>query len=90
MTLASRPHRAARHPRRRRPVVTAWRAWLTLTVVLLAGPARADHSLPPVDRNGGLGWMTWALVAGAVLAVGLAAWAFFAPDRSERGEGPGH
>ena len=25
--------------------------------------------------------MSWLLVAGAVAAVGLAAWAFFAPDR---------
>ena len=31
--------------------------------------------------------MSWLLVGGAVIAVGLAAWAFFAPDRPDSGPG---
>jgi hypothetical protein len=51
--------------------------------------AAADH-LGPVGaaRGGGLDWMSWLLVAGAVAAVSLAAWAFFAPDRSDRRADP--
>ena len=62
----------------------------TVAVALVPTLAAADH-LGPVGaaRGGGLDWTSWLLVAGAVAAVGLAAWAFFAPDRSdERGEPP--
>jgi hypothetical protein len=59
--------------------------WIVLAVCLLAAaPTLADHGVP-VPARGGLGWMTWLLVGGAVIAVGLAAWAFFAPDRPEGG-----
>jgi LPXTG-motif cell wall-anchored protein len=36
--------------------------------------------LPPKT---GVDWTTWLLIVGAVAAVGLAAWAFLAPDRTE-------
>jgi hypothetical protein len=42
----------------------------------------ADHG-GPVSGKGGLDWMTWLMLAGAVVAVSLAAWAFFAPDRTD-------
>jgi len=58
-------------------------AWL-----LLVGPASADHSLPPV-RGSGPDWMAWLLVTGGLLAVGLAAWAFLAPEKSSGSGGPG-
>jgi hypothetical protein len=51
-------------------------------LMLAAKPALADHGLPPL-ASGGVGWTTWLVVAGAVVAVGLAAWAFFAPARPE-------
>ena len=62
----------------------------TVAVALAPALAGADH-LGPVGaaRGGGLDWTSWLLVAGAVAAVGLAAWAFFAPDRGdERGDPP--
>jgi hypothetical protein len=57
---------------------------LTLpALLLLAVPlAFADHGVPGPSRAG-FGWMSWLLVAGAVIAVALAAWAFFAPDRAD-------
>ncbi|HEY7601429.1 MAG TPA: hypothetical protein VIB60_02885 [Methylomirabilota bacterium] len=62
--------------------------WIVLAVGLLAtAPALADHGVPAPAR-GGLGWLSWLLVGGAVIAVGLAAWAFFAPDRPEGGTSP--
>jgi drug/metabolite transporter (DMT)-like permease len=63
---------------------------LTATVLLSLGATLvfADHGVPSPARTG-FGWMSWLLVAGAVIAVGLAAWAFFAPDREpNRGEPP--
>ena len=63
---------------------------LTVTVLLslVATLAFADHGVPSPARSG-FGWMSWLLVAGAVIAVGLAAWAFFAPDREpDRREPP--
>jgi hypothetical protein len=57
--------------------------WIVLAVCLLVTAlASADHGVPPPPR-GGLGWLVWLLIVGAVAAVGLAAWAFFAPDRPE-------
>jgi hypothetical protein len=50
--------------------------------------AWADHGVPTAAQSG-FGWMSWLLVTGAVAAVGLAAWAFFAPDRPEDDAGPG-
>ena len=50
---------------------------------LTPGGAAADHGAPVLPPRGGLAWTSWLLVAGAVAAVGLAAWAFFAPDRTE-------
>jgi hypothetical protein len=58
-------------------------AWIVTAVpALTARVATADHG-GPVSGKGGLDWMTWLLLAGAVAAVSLAAWAFFAPDRAE-------
>jgi len=64
--------------------------WLaTTTLGLVPTVALADH-FAPVSPTGGFDWMTWLLVAGAVVAVGLAAWAFFAPERSDsRADHPG-
>ena len=57
--------------------------WIVMAVcALTTAPAMADHGVPLPARSG-LGWMTWVLIGGAVVAVGLAAWAFFAPDRPE-------
>jgi hypothetical protein len=57
--------------------------WFVMAVVLLTTPlALADHGVP-ASAQSGLAWTTWLLVAGAVAAVALAAWAFFAPDRPE-------
>jgi len=58
-------------------------------LALVPGAASADH-LGPVGaaRGGGLDWTSWLLVAGAVAAVSLAAWAFFAPDRPEGPDKP--
>ena len=56
---------------------------LVVAVVLLtAALALADHGVPASARSGS-DWTTWLLVAGAVAAVILAAWAFFAPDRPD-------
>jgi hypothetical protein len=61
--------------------------WIVLAVCLLGTAlASADHGVPAPPR-GGLGWLAWLLIAGAVVAVGLAAFAFFAPDRPERESG---
>lgn len=63
---------------------------LTVPVLLLLGATLvlADHGVPSPARTG-FGWMSWLLLTGAVIAVGLAAWAFFAPDREpDRGEPP--
>lgn len=56
--------------------------WIVTVVVVLLTTTLAlgDHGVPP--RNG-FDWTTWLLVAGAVGAVSLGAWAFFAPDRGE-------
>jgi hypothetical protein len=56
---------------------------LTVLLPLAARRAFADHGVPAVPR-GGFGWLSWLLVAGAVVAVGLAAWAFFAPDDKDK------
>jgi hypothetical protein len=57
--------------------------WIVIAVVLLTTAlALADHGVPASARSG-FDWTTWLLVAGAVAAVSLAAWAFFAPDRPE-------
>ena len=79
-------------PRPRKPAraVTRFVArWLATTALgLVPAAAVADH-FAPVSPKRGFDWMTWLLVAGAVAAVGLAAWAFFAPERSDsRAEGP--
>ncbi len=59
--------------------------WLAPTALgLVARAALADH-FAPVSPKRGFDWMTWLLVAGAVAAVGLAAWAFFAPERPDSG-----
>jgi hypothetical protein len=55
---------------------------LALLVSTLTRAASADHGVPASGRPGP-GWTLWLLIAGAVAAVGLAAWAFFAPDRRE-------
>jgi hypothetical protein len=56
----------------------------TIAVALAPTLAAADHlGAVGAARGGGLDWTSWLLVAGAVAAVGLAAWAFFAPDRSD-------
>jgi hypothetical protein len=60
-------------------------SWIvTVAVALVPVLAAADH-LGGVGavRGGGLDWISWLLVAGAVAAVSLAAWAFFAPDRTD-------
>ena len=62
-------------------IATAVFVWLT------AGRTMADHGVP-MPRRSGLDWMLWLLIAGAVAAVSLAAWAFFAPDRTETPRGP--
>lgn len=53
-----------------------------LVLALLPIQALADHGVPAPPFRG-IGWTTWLLVAGAVVAVGLAAWAFLAPERAE-------
>lgn len=59
--------------------------WITPVAFALVPTLSAADHLGPVGaaRGGGLDWTSWLLVAGAVAAVGLAAWAFFAPDRSD-------
>jgi hypothetical protein len=58
------------------------RSIVTAVVALTTAPAMADHGVPASARSD-FGWTTWLLVAGAVVAVSLAAWAFFAPGRPE-------
>lgn len=77
----------ARRPRgRARGVTAAGRSATSLAPLLplLAVPvlAAADHGAPAA-RPSGLGWETWLLMAGALVAAVLAAWAFFGPDRPE-------
>jgi hypothetical protein len=64
--------------------------WIaTVALTLVPALAAADHLGPVGAVRGGLDWTSWLLVAGAVAAVSLAAWAFFAPDRSDgRAEPP--
>ena len=54
---------------------------------LAPGLVAADHGAPVLPPKTGVDWTTWLLVAGAVAAVGLAAWAFLAPDRAESRDG---
>jgi hypothetical protein len=71
-------------------LATAGRFGQGLTAALLAvapSTAFADHGVPAPARTG-FGWLSWLLVAGAVVAVGLAAWAFFAPDHDDEPSGP--
>jgi LPXTG-motif cell wall-anchored protein len=49
----------------------------------------ADHGAPVRPPKTGVDWTTWLLIAGAVAAVGLGAWAFLAPDRAESSHGSG-
>src|SRR5262245_45105482 len=58
--------------------------WM-LTGFFLGAPglAAADHAAPVLPPKTGVDWTTWLLIVGAVAAVGLAAWAFLAPDRAE-------
>jgi LPXTG-motif cell wall-anchored protein len=58
-------------------------AFFTLAPALVA----ADHGAPVLPPKTGVDWTTWLLIAGAVAAVGLAAWAFLAPDRAESRDG---
>jgi hypothetical protein len=72
--------RAARDPCENEPSDMRW--IVTAVVLLTTALALADHGVPASARSG-FDWTTWLLVAGAVAAVSLAAWAFFAPDRPE-------
>jgi hypothetical protein len=72
--------RAAHDPCENEPFDMRW--IVTAVVLLTTAPALADHGVPLSARSG-FDWTTWLLVAGAVAAVSLAAWAFFAPDRPE-------
>lgn len=79
------------HPRMPARAVTrvVARSLETTALGLIPRAALADH-FSPVSPKLGFDWMTWLLVAGAVAAVGLAAWAFFAPERpASRAERPG-
>jgi LPXTG-motif cell wall-anchored protein len=51
--------------------------------------AAADHAAPVLPPKTGADWTTWLLIAGAVAAVVLAAWAFLAPDREDHPARPG-
>ena len=64
------------HPVRR--IAVGW--LVTVALGLAPGLSAADHG-GPVGPKSGFDWMTWLLIAGAVAAVSLAAWAFFAPER---------
>lgn len=71
-------------------LATIGRRGAGLTAALLLPGLRlasADHGAPATARPGS-GWMSWLLVAGAVVAVGLAAWAFFAPDPGDGASTP--
>jgi hypothetical protein len=50
---------------------------------LIPGLVLADHGVPAPPQGGGLGWVSWLLISGAVAAVGLAAWALLAPERPD-------
>lgn len=73
-----------------RRVRASWRrrchGLLPLVLSLVAGrSAWADHGAPTTPVGGfGFGWL---VVSGAVAALALALWAFFAPERPE---GPPH
>jgi hypothetical protein len=49
----------------------------------MPGLVLADHGVPAAPEGGSLGWVSWLLISGAVAAVGLAAWAFLAPERPD-------
>jgi hypothetical protein len=62
--------------------------WIATAILALTPAlAMADHGAPTPARTG-LGWTSWLLIAGAIVAVSLAAWAFFAPDRPEHRRRP--
>jgi hypothetical protein len=63
----------------------AGRGRVLALAALLPTLAAADHGTPAARTAGG-GWITWVLVAGALVAVVLAAWSVFAPERPA---GPG-
>jgi hypothetical protein len=55
--------------------------WIaTAVLALTTALTMADHGTPAPARTG-LGWTSWLLIVGAIVAVSLAAWAFFAPGR---------
>ena len=58
---------------------TGWFA--TAVFALVPGLAGADHGAPALPPRTGYDWTSWLLIGGAIAAVTLAAWAFFAPDR---------
>jgi hypothetical protein len=69
--------------------MASWRERLavglaTIVSVLLTSEAWADHG-GRVSPTGGLG-LGWLLVAGAVVTLGLAGWAFLAPERDDDSE----
>jgi hypothetical protein len=55
---------------------------LVLAQALAPLRALADHP-GGATPSGGVDWTTWLLAAGALVAIGLAAWAFLAPERTE-------
>ena len=57
------------------------------SLALAPGLAAADHGAPVLPPRTGADWTAWVLVAGAVAAVGLAAWALPRPDRRESRDG---
>lgn len=75
-------------PRKVQPFTTGCfgRRLTATALVSLPLSAFADHGVPVPAR--GFGWMSWLLVVGAVIAVGLAAWAFFAPERGSEPSDP--
>jgi hypothetical protein len=65
---------------------TGWFA--TVALALVPGLAGADHGAPALPPRTGFDWTSWLLIGGAIAAVSLAAWAFFAPDRPAAGPSP--
>ena len=62
--------------------------WTVMAFLTLApGLVAADHGAPVLPPKTGVDWTTWLLIGGAVAAIGLAAWAFLAPDRAESRDG---